>query len=871
MALRWYLGSRKILARLLLSVFLIATVNGAVVQNLTLSTTNSTAKPDVALLAGSSGLSTIYTNSTSAYLTGKSYWTYYPGSYNTVSGSFVSGTLPASIQTIDSNYFTFQSPNPSNAYNPSNFVNVGSTTNTSGTIANVASPDGVYLVFNSYQVSTYDYQFAMNESEISVSTASPSWLTRVTKTWTPPTTDNYLIQGNAELFQSANSQSFLARLTVDGVNWANTTRTPAGITNYETVFFSVVVSLTSSSSHTVTLDVATSKAANPINVRNARISAIRVGGSPNYQSVVYNPVNTTTSNSYVNDFTPYTLTPSVAGDNWLIVSYAEVQGSSSSVSVSTNLLIDGVQYHNSTDKAKNGGDWYSTASEKILSLTASTHTLALQYFESAGGATTGSIRNARIYAIDLTALASTYQKIDSDPESISPAGVTTLQTKANLTWTPPAVSDYLIWATGELSSTATTNQITAVLKIDGTVVGNETLTIGATGEYKSFVMRKVMTGLSQASHTILIQYQTASTTQQVKIKNARIFAWRLPVSTQHSIGAEFTGTSNTLSWLSLLWTFKSDFNLASLPIVLQVWNYTANAYPSSGNGYITYTSSSTPSTDQTLSQTISTNPGNFKDSSGNWKMKISVSSVNVQSAFTMKVDWVEYKVSTSTVTASVEYVLTGVNATTPLKLNVTSVGNYNVTSVSVTVQIFNFTASAYPTSGQAYLAYTSSSTSGTDETKILTVTANPSSLVSSGQVKVKVTGSYGVSGFQQKTNLLQLDFVQSITYNYILQIKNSGVSAYNIRLNGNTMTNPGRLGNFTAWFVSPFSTQLQVLSGTYNVQTGPFVSLGAGATIQLAIYINPLQTGTSNVNSLLQIYTPSTNDHIDYTITFLVK
>ncbi len=109
-------------------------------------------------------------------------------------------------------------------------------------------------------------------------------------------------------------------------------------------------------------------------------------------------------------------------------------------------------------------------------------------------------------------------------------------------------------------------------------------------------------------------------------------------------------------------------------------------------------------------------------------------------------------------------------------------------------------------------------------------------------------------------------------YNCILQIKNTGSVTYNIRLNANSQTNLGRIGNFTAWFMSPASVQLQVLAGAYNTQTGPLVSIASGVIIQLAIYIDPVQTGTATINTVLQIYNnPATNTHLDYVITFSLK
>jgi len=104
---------------------------------------------------------------------------------------------------------------------------------------------------------------------------------------------------------------------------------------------------------------------------------------------------------------------------------------------------------------------------------------------------------------------------------------------------------------------------------------------------------------------------------------------------------EFTGTSNTASWTQLVWTVDSSFTTALVTTTLQLYNYTSGQYSPSGDGYMTDTIGTS---DVTKTQTITTNTTNFRDASGNWKIKIKgVKSTGTQ--FDWKGDLVKYEVT----------------------------------------------------------------------------------------------------------------------------------------------------------------------------------------------------------------------------------
>jgi len=102
---------------------------------------------------------------------------------------------------------------------------------------------------------------------------------------------------------------------------------------------------------------------------------------------------------------------------------------------------------------------------------------------------------------------------------------------------------------------------------------------------------------------------------------------------------EFTGPSNTEAWTQLVWTIDSSFATESVTATFQLFNYAANAYPTSGDGYMTYTIGTA---DETKTQTITTNPRHFRDATGNWKIKIKVVKSTLLQ-FDLRGDLIEYR------------------------------------------------------------------------------------------------------------------------------------------------------------------------------------------------------------------------------------
>jgi len=159
---------------LVLTVFVLLgyslqSVVGSVYLSMVMQAYGAVSPPPVILEEGNySGTSTIYTNNTSAKVSVVApapIPTYYPGTYNIVTGTHVSGSVPSSVQTVDADYFIAASSASATStltYNPSDHTLGGSTTLESGSVSNLTSENGVYMIFRSYHSSNATIQPIVN-------------------------------------------------------------------------------------------------------------------------------------------------------------------------------------------------------------------------------------------------------------------------------------------------------------------------------------------------------------------------------------------------------------------------------------------------------------------------------------------------------------------------------------------------------------------------------------------------------------------------------------------------------------------------------------------------------------------------------------
>ena len=339
--------------------------------------------------------------------------------------------------------------------------------------------------------------------------------------------------------------------------------------------------------------------------------------------------------------------------------------------------------------------------------------------------------------------------------------------------------------------------------------------------------------------------------------------------------AEFTGSSNTETWHQLVWTIDSAWNTSSVTVTIQLYNYTAGAYSTSGNGYYSYTSSSTANTDETKNQTITTSPTHFRNSTGYWKIKIKgIKSTTTQ--FDVKADWVEFKPSHySEFTVSTEFLFSSMTGNTPASLNLTVVSEYSVASVSVTIQVWNYSSSSYATSGEGYSAYTSSTS---NETRILGIVTNPENFTSGGNARIRVTGFVSTTTqYQQKVNQIKLlySFTSSTAYDHVLKIVNEVSDSWKIRLRAYSQSNIARLNNCTIYFhnaTDGTSGQIYIISGSYTRQTGPWYDLPSSpAERYIALTLDASSSEVSYVYVYLDVLVPDRTTYAQYVLTFEIS
>ena len=91
---------------------------------------------------------------------------------------------------------------------------------------------------------------------------------------------------------------------------------------------------------------------------------------------------------------------------------------------------------------------------------------------------------------------------------------------------------------------------------------------------------------------------------------------------EFTMEVEFSGASSTNNWSRLVWAFESSISTDNVLVSLQLYNYTQSGFSMGGDGYIKFISSVISETDEMKSQVINGNPMDFRDSMGNWKVKV---------------------------------------------------------------------------------------------------------------------------------------------------------------------------------------------------------------------------------------------------------
>ncbi len=205
---------------------------------------------------------------------------------------------------------------------------------------------------------------------------------------------------------------------------------------------------------------------------------------------------------------------------------------------------------------------------------------------------------------------------------------------------------------------------------------------------------------------------------------------------EQAVEVEFKGVSDLGLWTSLKWGCELSVSEGSAKAVLQLYDYEAGSYPTSGPGYQSLT---VTSDDVEAFQELTSSLERFRGSDGSWMMRLKVTR-EARPGFNVKVDLSEYFRRYDACKAEVEVAgTTGVASYEWSKLRWLVDLATNVTDVSIRLQLYDYEASSYPTSGEGFDSFTVD-VAGVDYTRESWVEDQPKSFTSlSGDWRVKVS------------------------------------------------------------------------------------------------------------------------------------
>jgi hypothetical protein len=467
------------------------------------------------------------------------------------------------------------------------------------------SDDGNYMTFRSYP--NYDFRFGESLGESSWNT-NTEYQDKVVLNFTPSTSADYIVIATAEVQGNCISPPDVkARLYIGASTYQELIYRIKDTTDWYPFCVLKRISLPASL-QTLKIQYAISATTATAKIRNARLYAFSLSG----QYAESESESSWNTNTNWQDKVSLTFTPSTSGD-YLVIATANYGGSSTQYSTLLQFLKDGSVQAGPTKETSATEARYTFGVMRKIYLDTTLHTFKIQY-KTEDTSNIARIKYAHIVAIRIDQFSNNYYT-ENEVES-APAASNTTYDKVLNTYTAQA-ADHLIIGSISYKAGSTSYSVGVKLLQGGTVDQSLLVEHKDSTDYEScFMMAKA--SLSEGSVTDKIQYMGESTS--ARVKNARLISLQLPI--QHTVEVEFTGSSDTLDWTQLVWVVDSAWTTPSVPVTLQLYNYNLGQYPTSGDGYISYTSSATSNTDETKSQTITTNPTHFRDGSGNWKIKV---------------------------------------------------------------------------------------------------------------------------------------------------------------------------------------------------------------------------------------------------------
>jgi len=546
--------------------------------------------------------------------------------FSIIAGSRLSGTY-TDTKVLDGSYETFREET-TQIFNPSNYVISSSTSYVSGNILNLNSNDNAYMNFRSYP----NYEVRYQESLTSSSTTSTVYQDKVSISFTPQITADFVIIATAEVQGSSRSYQAKAQLSVNSTAYQELMYRVKDLADWYPFCGLKRLTLNEGTNYVIKIEFCTNNAAETAYIRNARLIIMSLQS----EYAESEELSTTSSTSWQDKVT-LAFTPPDDGD-YLIIATANCRGSATNRDVNIRLVQDDTIVHTDTIRRPGSGttaNYYTFGVIRKVTLDAALHNFKIQYCSSGTPGIAG-INYAHLVAIKLSLFDNNHYAEDENESS--PAASYTWYDKVTNTYTADD-GNYLIMGSISYESGSTSYSVGLEFQTESASRQSPLIEHSSSTTYEStfFMTRQTLT---VGSKTDKIRWMGERI--NARVKNARLISCKLPTLTQ-TAEVEFTGTSNTQNWTQLEWTIDSSFATTDVATTFQLYNYQTSQYPTSGDGYMADTISMT---DVTKNQTITNNPTDFRDTDGNWKIKLrGIKATDTQ--FELKVDWVELKATTS--------------------------------------------------------------------------------------------------------------------------------------------------------------------------------------------------------------------------------
>jgi len=693
--------------------------------------------------------------------------TYYPGDYYVTDGTYVSGSVPASLRAVDSDYFVVGS-SPSarsgSSYHPSMYSLQGGTALVSGLPGDLTSDNFVHMAFRSYPSLTsaqtlYAHQEATTVGGNLYFTQKPEVadLTGISLSVSMGATGRQLL---GRFIYPLTGLSSVPASTWTGFYRAWRDSDPS------IAYDSVGSGNNGDGTSNITWTHVVGSGANRfmaigISIRtvSVSVSSVTVGGQP--ATFIRSDVR----GSEVKGEVWYLVNPDSGSKTVTVTLSGTSKASGGSVSYT------GVAQTNPIDNHRSAS--YGGTNPSISLTTAMSDDWIFSNLALCGTATItehGIGQVHRYYEVGTGGGGSSRAGVDGDDKPVAVPGSHTMS------WNVSFYSDVIAQAAAIKRAPAPVGHVDVDIRIltsEGAI--RTTLATNVADSADLMSTTATLSGTySMATYTVVDQTDYLEFDYYVEVTSVtsgvsaymRIDDGGLPASDQtrftnimlpseYSVDVEFIGASNTYGWTQLEWIVDSAWTSGSVGVTVQLYDYALGGYPTSGDGFVSYTSNTTANIEETRTQIITVSPERFHNATGYCKVRIKGVKA-VEAPFDFKADWVEVRSTYySEYAVSAEFVFSSIANSTIMQLDFTVVSEYDVTGVSVTVQVWNYSSFAYVNSGQGYLRYVSSSV---NEIKSLSIDVNEHFYTANGSARMRIMSLLPTpTPYQERINQIRLD------------------------------------------------------------------------------------------------------------------